>query len=95
MGNMPEEMRTEIACDVSAEVWGRLTAEHGAKYVDEHHEELVKEVRHEVRQAIDEAERDYARYMYEREQEFLDDYYQETSLGWRQQDLIDRYRMER
>lgn len=92
---MPEDMRIEIACEVSTEIWHRLTAEHGAKYVDQHHAELLPEVIAEVRQTIDREEREYAREMAQQRQEWLDDYYQETAYGWYQQDIIDMYRRER
>lgn len=92
---MPEDMRIEIACEVSTEAWGRLTAKHGAVYVDQHYNELLPKVIEEVREAVDEAERDYHREMAQQRQDWLDDYYQETAYGWHQQDIIDMYRRER
>lgn len=92
---MPEEIRIEVACDASTQAWGELTMKYGAVYVEQHYEELAQQVKAEVRQAIDEAERDWYRGEEERRQAWLDDYYEETSYGWYQQDIIDMYRRER
>ena len=90
---MPEDMKLEIAIEVSTEAWGRIHAKYG--FANAKYEDFIDEVKAEVQSAIEEAERDWYREKAYARQEWEDQYYEENAYGFMQQDLIDMYRRER
>ena len=92
---MLEEMKIEIACEVSHEAWRRYEKQYGREYVEANWDDFKRRVIEETRDAVDEAERDWCRDEAERRQAWLDSYYEENAYGFYQQDIIDMRRRER
>ena len=82
-------MTVEKILDIIEEFEREWYAEHSSEYTDSHYDEY--------RAAKVEYIEDYMRAAEEARLEFIEEYENgpETQYGWHQQDIIDRYRMER
>lgn len=91
---MTESKKLEVVLDAIEEFEDEWYEKHPeGKYTEEHYEEFREAKKQYIEDYLREYERDLAEYEAER----LEDYYNdgEHQYGWYQQDMIDRYRMER